>query len=90
MPPTVSYSVLPKYPVSALEQDLEGVTVLSVYVGTAGKPEKIDVKQSAGFSEFDESAEAAVSQWIFSPATQGNAAIASWFEVPVAFKLMEN
>ncbi|MEA3493963.1 MAG: energy transducer TonB [Candidatus Margulisiibacteriota bacterium] len=90
VPPTVSYSVLPKYPISALEQDLEGVTILSVYIGMAGKPERVEVKQSAGLAEFDESAKAAVSQWSFSPASQGGNAIASLFEIPVAFKISED
>lgn len=90
VPPTVSYSVLPKYPISALEQDLEGVTILSVYIGMTGKPERVEVKQSAGLVEFDESAKAAVSQWSFSPASQGGNAIASLFEIPVAFKITED
>lgn len=90
VPPSVSYSVLPKYPISALEKDLEGVTILSVYIGMTGKPERVDVKQSAGLAEFDKSAKSAVSQWIFSPASQGGSAIASWFEIPVSFKITED
>jgi TonB family protein len=90
VPPAVSYSVLPKYPISALERDLEGTTILSVYVGMSGKPERIEVKQSAGLAEFDKSAKTAVSQWSFSPASQGGTAIASNFEIPIVFKLMEN
>ena len=84
-PPSISYSVLPEYPVSALQKGLAGTTVLSIYVGLQGKPEMIKVKTSSGVSELDRAASLAVSKWQFSPAMQGGAAIASWFEVPVSF-----
>jgi len=86
-PPRVSFRVLPQYPAAALEREMEGITVLSVYVGLSGNAEQVAVKASSGASELDASAAAAVSQWQFSPATQGGKAIASWFEVPVRFSL---
>jgi protein TonB len=86
-PPRISYRVLPQYPVSALEQGLEGTTILSVYVGLTGGAEKVAVKSSSGAVELDKSAVKAVSQWRFDPASQGGAAIASWFELPVRFEL---
>ncbi len=86
-PPRISFRVLPEYPVSALEQELEGMVILSAYVGLAGEPEMVKVKSSSGFAELDESAQTAVSQWKFAPATQGGQAIASWFEVPIRFVL---
>jgi len=87
LPPRVSYRVLPEYPVSALEQGLQGTAVLSIYVGLSGAAEKVEVRSSSGAAELDASALAAVSQWTFDPASQGGAAVASWFELPVRFEI---
>lgn len=86
-PPKISYQVLPQYSMRALEKGLSGTTLLSVYIGVSGKPEKVAVKSSSGVAELDRSAQAAVSKWIFEPASQGGQAIASWFEVPVRFSI---
>lgn len=86
-PPRISFRVLPNYPATALEQGLEGTTILSIYVGMAGDPEKIEIKSSSSVSELDQSALTAVSQWKFEPASQSGKAIASWFELPVRFKI---
>jgi len=85
VPPSVTVRVLPAYPASSLANGTEGVVLLSAYVGLTGQPEKIETKTSSGISELDEAAMKAVSQWQFSPASQGGAALASWFEVPVRF-----
>lgn len=87
VPPGISYRVLPQYPASALKQGLEGVTVLSVYIGLNGTIQNVGVKSSSGVAELDQSAMAAVSQWKFNPASQGGTALASWFELPVRFTL---
>jgi len=84
-PPSIISKVLPLYPQTALEKGVEGVVLLSVYVGLNGQPEKIDTKTSSGMTELDNAANTAVSQWKFSAASQGGQAIASWFEVPVRF-----
>lgn len=87
IPPAISFSVLPAYPAAALEQGVEGMTVLSIYVGLNGNAEKVEVKTSSGVPEFDRSATNAAAQWKFTPASQGGGAIASWFEVPVRFSI---
>ncbi|MBN2057757.1 MAG: energy transducer TonB [Candidatus Saganbacteria bacterium] len=87
VPPRVTFKVLPQYPVRALEQEIEGTTVLSIQVGLSGAAEDIMVKSSSGSAELDEAAKASVAQWKFSPATQGGTALASRFEVPVSFRL---
>lgn len=87
IPPSVTFKVLPSYPVSALEKGLEGTILLSIYVGLNGQPERIEAKVSSGVQELDEAAIGAVSQWRFSPATQGGQAIASWYEIPVRFEV---
>lgn len=85
VPPSIAESILPVYPAPALSNGVEGVVVLSVLVGLNGQPEKIETKNSSGNADLDSSAAAAVAQWKFLPATQGGAAIASRFEIPVKF-----
>ncbi|MDD5593473.1 MAG: energy transducer TonB [Candidatus Margulisbacteria bacterium] len=85
VPPSIAASILPVYPAQALASGTEGLVLLSVYVGLTGQPERIETKSSSGNAGLDESAAKAVSQWRFLPATQGGAAIASRFEVPVRF-----
>ena len=85
VPPKISYGILPQYPASALQEGLEGTAILSIYIGSSGKAENIEVRSSSGASELDKAAVSAVSQWEFNPATQGGTAISSWFEVPVRF-----
>jgi TonB family protein len=87
LPPSISHRILPEYPVSALEQGLEGTVLLSIYVGMNGSAERAEIKSSSGISELDASAVSAVSQWKFNPATQGGKTMSSWFEVPVRFRI---
>ncbi|MCU0640663.1 MAG: energy transducer TonB [Candidatus Margulisbacteria bacterium] len=87
VPPSVTVKVLPQYPASALEQGGQGTVLLSVNIGLTGQAEQVETKQSSGLAELDRAAVKAVSQWTFSPATQGGTALASWFEVPVRFEL---
>jgi len=87
IPPTILSKVMPIYPQTALEKGMEGIVILSVYVGLNGQPQKIETKISSGISELNDSASTAVAQWKFSPAAQSGQAIASWFEVPVRFVL---
>lgn len=87
VPPSVIFKVLPSYPSTVLEKGREGMVLLSVYVGLSGQPGKIEIKSSSGAAELDDAATKAISQWRFSPAARGGAALASWFEVPVRFEL---
>jgi len=87
VPPSISYRVIPAYPEMALLNGQEGVVLLSIFVGTAGSAEKVEIKASSGVPELDRSAVSAVSQWKFNPALSGGQALASWFEIPVRFAL---
>jgi protein TonB len=79
--------ILPPYPPLALEQGLSGTTLLSVFIGVSGVPEKVEVRNSSGVAEFDHAATQAVFKWQFSPATQAGVAVASWLDIPVRFEV---
>jgi len=87
LPPKVIYKVMPVYPLSALEKGIEGMVILSVYIGASGIPEKIENKISSGSGELDASAVNAVSRWRFDPASRGSQVVDCWFEIPVSFRI---
>ena len=79
----------PPYPPAARRRHQEGVVLVSVRVTAQGRTEKVEIKQSSGYSLLDEAALNAVRDWEFVPARLGPIALASEIEVPVRFKLMD-
>lgn len=87
IPPKVVSRVAPAYPQVAIEHGVEGLVRVEVLVSKNGESDNIKVLGSSGNQFLDKAALFAVSQWEFRPALQGEAAVASWFEIPIAFKL---
>ena len=87
VPPTATFKVLPQYPANVLQTGTTGAVLLSVLVGLNGLPENIAVKTSSGIAELDQAAVTALKQWRFSPASQGGATLASWYDIPVRFEI---
>lgn len=77
----------PAYPRIARQRHWEGRLVLRVYVTADGRCGDLSVYRSSGHESLDESALAAVRQWRFMPGKHGDAAIASWVNVPIEFTL---
>ena len=87
VPPRIMFQVMPVYPSSAINKGYEGVVLLRVHVSEAGEAKDVEIKASSGYASLDKSAEEAAASWEFEPAKRGTVAIASWFEVPVSFRL---
>ncbi|MEH3024016.1 MAG: energy transducer TonB [Pseudomonas oryzihabitans] len=77
----------PEYPALALRRNWEGTVLLRVRVLPNGRPGDIQIQQSAGRSQLDEAAVAAVRRWSFVPAKKGDQAIEGWVTVPIDFKI---
>jgi len=77
----------PEYPALALRRNWEGTVLLRVRVLPNGRPGDIQVQQSAGRSQLDEAAVAAVRRWSFVPAKKGDQAVEGWVTVPIDFKI---
>lgn len=77
----------PEYPALALRRNWEGTVLLRVRVLPNGRPSDIQIQQSAGRSQLDEAAVAAVRRWSFVPAKKGDQAIEGWVTVPIDFKI---
>ena len=87
VPAAYRHAPVPRYPMAAREQGLEGVVVLSVLVRYDGRVDDARVAVSSGAIVLDQAALAAVRTWLFAPATQGGRPVESVVEVPVKFAL---
>ena len=65
----------------------EGKVMLRVFVTPEGTAGEVRVLTSSGSPMFDDAAMAAVRQWRFVPARQGDNAVSAWVQVPIVFKL---
>ena len=82
-------NVPPAYPSQAVEKGQEGLVLLTVSIDRAGRPQKIELKQSSGFYLLDRSALKAVKKWEFSPARMGALAVETQTTIPVRFRLQD-
>ena len=77
--------VTPVYPDLAREAGVDGTVMVQALVGKDGKVKDVRVVKSIPM--LDESAKAAVKQWVFKPALSNNKPVAVWVGVPVKFSL---
>ncbi|MDI1301163.1 MAG: energy transducer TonB [bacterium] len=91
VPPNVlaAYASNPKpvYPPVSRRLNESGVSRLHVLVAADGHVQKIEIARSSGFTRLDQAAIAAVRDWTFAPARQGENAVAAWVLVPVNWNL---
>ena len=76
---------LPIYPDLAREAGVDGTVMVQALVGKDGKVRDVRVVKSIPM--LDESAKAAVRQWVFKPALSNNKPVAVWVACPVKFSL---
>jgi TonB family protein len=77
----------PPYPLAARRQGAEGRVLLRAQVLEDGRCVQVNILRSSGHAALDESALATVRRWHFLPATRAGMPVASWVEVPIAFRL---
>lgn len=77
----------PPYPLAARRQGIEGRVLLRVHVDTDGQCDAIHVLASSGSPLLDAAASTGVRRWRFQPATRAGTPVASWVDVPIAFRL---
>jgi len=90
-PPKFGVSYLnnppPVYPVDAKRRKQQGVVMLRVLVAANGKPDQIEISESAGVQSLDTAALNAVQKWTFIPAKIDQEVIAAYVIVPIRFNL---
>ncbi len=77
----------PAYPLLSSRLREEGTVYLRVQVHAEGYAMRVEIKSSSGYTRLDQAGMAAVQQWRFVPARQGEQAVESWVIVPVNFYL---
>jgi len=77
----------PVYPDSSRREKQEGLAVLSVIIGTDGRPETISLQTGSGFAALDQAALEAVRKWRFRPASLGSLKVKSRVIIPIRFRL---
>ncbi|HSI12368.1 MAG TPA: energy transducer TonB [Chthoniobacter sp.] len=78
----------PAYPEEARAAKQQGVVTLRVNVDASGHVVSVRLVQSSGFPILDERARSTVAEkWVFKPATNGGAAVASEVVIPIRFTL---
>jgi protein TonB len=77
----------PAYPPLSKRRGEKGRVVLRVFVSREGTAQQVELRTSSGFEQLDQAAMAAVRQWRFVPAKQGDQAVAAWVLVPILFAL---
>jgi TonB family protein len=80
--------VLPEYPEAARKAGIEGEVMLEVTVDRSGKVADVSVERGVpDHRELDKSAEEAIRQWRFEPATRDGEPFKTSIKIPVKFSL---
>lgn len=87
IPPQFLTRYKPPYPEQARARKLEGVVFLLVSVDTSGRVTDASIHQGSGHAILDRAALEAVRTWRFTPARQGDRAVAATVEIPVRFNI---
>lgn len=85
--PWIVSSPAPAYPREARRKGWAGRVGVHVLISERGTVQQVELVSSSGHSELDESAIAALRDWLFHPAQKDGHAIAAWVVVPVLFRL---
>ncbi len=85
--PCVEQNFPPPYPRWARRQGFEGTALLKVFITQNGAAQKVEIKESSGYSILDEAAIKAVAQWKFYPAKKLGRNIPSELLIPIVFQI---
>lgn len=78
----------PVYPLLARLRGWEGVVLLDVDVEASGRPRRVEIARSSGFSMLDAAAKTAVNGWVFRPAKRAGQDVDSQLRLPIRFRLL--
>ena len=77
----------PPYPPLSRRLNEQGKTVVRVFIGADGLPQRSEIFRSSGYERLDQAAITTVMRWRFIPGKRGGVAEAMWFDVPINWLL---
>ena len=77
----------PAYPMGPYREGIEGTVWLRVQVLEDGSVGSVELAQTSGNAELDQSALTTVKKWHFKPAVQGGVTSTQFIRIPITFKL---
>jgi TonB family protein len=77
------------YPATSQRAGEEGTVVISVYVTDAGKPQRINIAKSSGYTALDTAAMETAMNWHYLPAMRGGSTTSDWGNFQIVYKLPE-
>ena len=77
----------PDYPAREQREEMSGVTIVRVLIGTDGKVKQVELVSTDSPGFFEATKRRALSKWRFKPATRGGVAEESWKEMKVRFEI---
>lgn len=81
--------IKPRYPLEALEKNLEGTVGLNILVTTSGNVGKINIARSSGSEVLDFAAQNIMSKCAFIPATKNSKPVDFWLMFNYTWSLAE-
>jgi TonB family protein len=88
IPPRVNYACptpAPDVPESATVNGEHGEVYLGIYVSTHGRPKKIRVLHSSGYSDLDDAAVTAAATWHYIPGKRNEGTVSDWMALRMDF-----
>ena len=77
----------PPYPPLSRRLNEQGKTVVRVFIGADGLPQRSEIFRSSGYERLDQAAITTVMRWRFVPGKRDGVAEAMWFNVPINWLL---
>jgi len=77
----------PPYPPLSRRLNEQGKTVVRVFIGVDGLPQRSEIARSSGYERLDQAAITTVMRWRFVPGKRGGMAEAMWFNIPINWVL---
>jgi protein TonB len=77
---------LPPYPLSARRRKAEGRVLLRAKIGREGQVMEVQIAETSGHTDLDQSAADTVKDWLFQPRKHRGIAVVSWVNIPIRFQ----
>lgn len=91
VPPRIDASyrgnVAPPYPPASRRLGEAGTVILKIFVNVDGSVGEVTLGKSSGYSRLDQAAMQTVKRWKLIPARRGSEPFATWYTLPLEFKL---